>query len=230
MKKRIFISLAALLGGLLALIFLFANRPYRPPRLLETSAPGTAALAREFYACGPDCPYYRVLSAGGENSQYAGRMADLRGFDVWGDLDHEAENAEELFMAKAVTDKFVCQGRFELYERGNSWECCMDSDNLVFQADECRQVPRTMEERCLHNRWIFETANHRSLEALPQAAGAGEAEAQYLLADVYEQGIPCFPRNMALALYWYGRAAAQGHKFAIESLESIGRREKPASN
>lgn len=83
---------------------------------------------------------------------------------------HEPPKLLEIF----DTDKFVCSGSFKFYGKYHLWDCCMDSDYLIFQADECRQIPRTYEERCLHNRFIFKEHHKRDLDALPQAAEAGE--------------------------------------------------------
>ncbi|MDR2946013.1 MAG: SEL1-like repeat protein [Candidatus Adiutrix sp.] len=209
-------------------MWLFSAPPYTPPRLLESSSPDTASLVWEFYACG-ECPYYRVLSANQENAEYVGKMVYLEGVDVWSELCAELDEDKraEIFTAKSSTDKFVCTGRFERFETPFiNWQCCMeDAENIFFQAETCQQLPRTDEERCLHNRFIFESIHHRSLDELPQAAEAGEAEAQYLLGDVYEQGIPCYPQDKALAKYWYEQAASQGHKYAIESLEAMRKEE-----
>lgn len=222
------------IGFGLYLIWLFMAQPYDSyirPESVELSDLDTVALAREFYACGGDCPYYRVLSAEKEeNGKYVGQMADICGVDVWKDFSSELdeEKAAAMFMALSYTDKFVCTGRFQRYAKPFFWECCLDSDNLVFQALECRQTPRTYEDRCKHNRWIFEDLHNRSLDSLPQAAEEGEAEAQYLLGDIYEQGIPCRPRDKALAEYWYERAASQGHRFARASLEAMRREAEEA--
>jgi len=233
-KDRWKLALKIVLGaiGLLGLAFLlllvYIHQPYDPPKLLEESEADTVVLTWEFYACGGDCPYYRVLSVGKEeNAKFDGQMAALRGVDVWIEHDRmrakDPEKAADMFMAISNKDKFICTGRFRLYETPppNFWQCCMDSANLIFQADECRQAPMTHEEKCFKANKIYENIYGRSLDSLPEEAEAGSAEAQYLLGDFYEYGAYCFPEDPALAEYWYTRAAEQGYDAARESLERL---------
>jgi TonB family protein len=58
----------------------------------------------------------------------------------------------------------------------------------------------------------------RALELLGSAAGAGVAHAQYQVGVYYEKGLSV-PADLAEALRWYEKAAAQGHVLAIQRLK-----------
>ena len=54
---------------------------------------------------------------------------------------------------------------------------------------------------------------------LPAAEG-GEADAQNTVGEIFEQGLGTEP-NYEVAVLWYGRAAAQGHKTALFNLGTL---------
>jgi TPR repeat protein len=60
-------------------------------------------------------------------------------------------------------------------------------------------------------------ASEEVLETKDKAAG-GDAEAQYQLGCFYVTGKSFLKPDMALALEWLGKAAAQGHEAAKEKL------------
>jgi TPR repeat protein len=60
-------------------------------------------------------------------------------------------------------------------------------------------------------------ASEEVLETKDKAAG-GDAEAQYQLGCYYVAGQSFLKPDLALALEWLGKAAAQGHKAAKEKL------------
>lgn len=60
-------------------------------------------------------------------------------------------------------------------------------------------------------------ASDRPLAELIDTAEAGDLEAQFALAQQYDQGSG-IPRNLAKAVHWYQRAADQGHKAAALQL------------
>lgn len=62
---------------------------------------------------------------------------------------------------------------------------------------------------------------HKRLPGLRRLAEDGDVEAQYQLAQRYEQGIGGVRKDSAMALDWYRRAAAAGHPMAMRALAKI---------
>ena len=61
----------------------------------------------------------------------------------------------------------------------------------------------------------------KALDTLERPALNGNAEAQYLMGQMREQGLG-ISSDHKRALYWYGRAAAQGHVGARAAQEAMG--------
>ena len=61
----------------------------------------------------------------------------------------------------------------------------------------------------------------KALDVLELHAIRGNAEAQYLMGEMREQGLG-IEASRERALFWYGQAAAQGHVAARAALETIG--------
>ena len=236
---RIFIGLIILVFLLFIAAFIFLKHSQSSSKLLETSETDTVSLVWEPYACGGDCPYYRVLDAGKENNQkYVGKLADIQGYDVWQEFSKmkgvDDNQANDIYGAIFTSDKFVCTGRFKLYSKNLFWQCCMDSDDLAFEAEVCRQIPLSEEEQCRRLQYSFKEMNGREPDLLPQEAEAGDAEAQYLLGIMYEDGWACQPEDLDLARHWYEKSAGQGHQYAGEALERLRKeaeeKARPAEN
>ncbi|MFA6314062.1 MAG: tetratricopeptide repeat protein [Sterolibacterium sp.] len=62
---------------------------------------------------------------------------------------------------------------------------------------------------------------HKRLPGLTKLAEDGDVEAQYQLAQRYEQGIGGVKMDSAMAVDWYRRAAAAGHPMAMRALAKI---------
>ena len=67
---------------------------------------------------------------------------------------------------------------------------------------------------------------HKSRELYHQAALAGHAQAQFVLARLFEKSKD--PAALADARKWYRMAAAQGHERAAQQLKRLGSRSAPA--
>lgn len=74
--------------------------------------------------------------------------------------------------------------------------------------------------------WLYWVGSHGMEKNYPEflrltqlAAIGGDIDAQRHLAAEYRNGAPNLPKNAALAVYWYRRAAAQGDHEAIAQLE-----------
>ena len=73
----------------------------------------------------------------------------------------------------------------------------------------------------------FNAVAHESITDLQQRAKDGDADAQYRLAECYQGRISSSIRgfispNRSQALYWYQKAADQGHEGAKNALKQLG--------
>ena len=199
LKLLLIAGLAVVAVIFISLMVIFP--PFQKAELLAVSEPDTVAMKWEFYACGNDCPYYRVNSVEKEvNKQYQGRMADLRGYE-WQAPGHGGENRDEAVYRAMFYDTLVCRGVFKQFSIPSHWECCLDgADNLAFYAESCEQVQTPLEK-------VF----GRDLNSILLAAASGEAEA---LLDMYHlcSGGHWLPEDKMSALYWCALAAARGHE------------------
>jgi TPR repeat protein len=70
----------------------------------------------------------------------------------------------------------------------------------------------------LKNAPLVKKGNPDALLWIGKSATQGEPEAQFMMASMYFYG-KGIDRDVEKAIYWYQRAAAQGHKGAIEKME-----------
>ena len=73
---------------------------------------------------------------------------------------------------------------------------------------------------CVAVFWALGCSGAAQADALSRAAQSGRAQAQYALALRYEEGAGA-PQNLDLALWWYRRAALQGHAAAQNNLGAL---------
>ena len=64
------------------------------------------------------------------------------------------------------------------------------------------------------------------MKSVQQAAQDGDEEAQYLLGEVYEDGLGV-DKNLAQAYRWKSLSAKAGHSFAVNDLEGLANEMTP---
>ena len=94
-----------------------------------------------------------------------------------------------------------------------SYSAATESEDRANQAE--RQIGATDWLRSL-----VESGTSEGQVILLDQALQGYAEAQYTLASMHQNGTG-FPRDMALAIHWYQRAAGQGHSAALAGLRYL---------
>jgi localization factor PodJL len=64
------------------------------------------------------------------------------------------------------------------------------------------------------------------IRELKDQAIAGNPQAQFALAKMYEIGAGGLPKSLAYALSWYEEAARNGHRIAIRKIASLAREDE----
>ena len=176
---------------------------------LKVSEPDTVTLIWKLYACGFDCPVYTITSVGLEATEgYLGQKTNLQGYQWQVEGDFTDEERDKAILNAKSDDKLVCRGRFKHFPLTPDWQCGLEcGDSLIFFADHCDQVMKTVED-------VF----GRDLGSILLAAASGEPQALFDMARICSWDY-WLPYDELAAQYWCILAALRGQEEAPYYLE-----------